>query len=182
MANRVRGVRCPRRKWSTEADGPGWSRPLAAARASPRPSRRPSRPGAALPALPAAAAAPPDAERSGPEPGDKPVPIGDAPSRDRNAPPAPISNSGTTESGAAGSTPGPGSPPPYPAPGSHPGRPAGPRRPGLARSPRGVAAACEVSGVQEEVPDQAGPGGGLQVGTVGAAGREGVSGIAGKEV
>lgn len=79
--------------------------------ASPRPSRRPSSSGAALPALPAAAAAPQDAERSGPEPGDKPVPIGDAPSRDRNAPPAPISNSGTTESGAAGPTPGPGSPP-----------------------------------------------------------------------
>lgn len=79
-----------------------------------------------MPALPAAAAAPPDAERSGPEPGDKPVPIGDAPSRDRNAPPAPISNSGTTESGAAGSTPGPGltpypTPPRAPAPAVPPG-------------------------------------------------------------
>lgn len=85
-----------------------------------------------IPALPAAAAAPPDAERSGPEPGDKPVPIGDAPSRDRNAPPAPISNSGTTESGAAGPTPGPGSPPPRPG-APHPGRPSGTRRPGLPR-------------------------------------------------
>lgn len=85
-----------------------------------------------MPALPAAAAAPQDAERSGPEPGDKPVPIGDAPSRDRNAPPAPISNSGTTESGAAGPTPGPGSPPTPPRVPT-PAVPPGPARPGLAR-------------------------------------------------
>lgn len=92
------------------------------------------------PALPAAAAAPQDTERSGPEPGDKPVPIGDAPSRDRNAPPAPISNSGTTESGAAGPTPGPGSPvtpPRAPTPAVPPG-PAARARLGPAWSRRGL--------------------------------------------
>lgn len=93
-----------------------------------------------MPALPAAAAAPQDTERSGPEPGDKPVPIGDAPSRDRNAPPAPISNSGTTESGAAGPTPGPGSPvtpPRAPTPAVPPG-PAARARLGPAWSRRGL--------------------------------------------
>lgn len=81
----------------------------------------------------------------------------------------------------AGPTPGPGSPPTPPR-GSPPRPSLRDPPPGPASAPRGAAAACEVSGVQKEVPGRAGPGEGLGAGTAGAAGREGVLGTAGKKV